>query len=201
MKWTPHVVQRRSKATDEAHCTCCCVTGKVFVVLQDRVHECVVNHTRFGQWYVSNNQLAVFRSDIHRPSQQMQTKFWLQVSWQKYLRLCYSVRALSHIRSFPWKHARLLHLGFVTTRKSMKRLLQQRNVYLRTGAMPEIICELALECLCLPTGAYLRSGAGRLSAKWRHARSIFVSLAIWGANRASRLEQDLLCDTHSAFIL
>ena len=65
-------MQRRSKATDEAHCTCCCVTGKVFVVLQDRVHECVVNHTRFGQWYVSNNQLALFRSDIHRPSQVVQ---------------------------------------------------------------------------------------------------------------------------------
>ena len=65
-------MQRRSKATDEAHCTCCCVTGKVFVVLQDRVHECVVNHTRFGQWYVSNNQLALFCSDIHRPSQVVQ---------------------------------------------------------------------------------------------------------------------------------
>ena len=40
--------------------------------LQDRVHECVVNHTRFGQWYVSNNQLTLFCSDIHRPSQGVQ---------------------------------------------------------------------------------------------------------------------------------
>ena len=43
-----------------------------FVVLQDRVHGCVVNHPRFGQWYVSNNQLALFRSDIPRSSQVVQ---------------------------------------------------------------------------------------------------------------------------------
>ena len=160
---------------------------------QDRVHECVVNHTRFGQWYVSNNQLALFRSDIHRPSQVVQDEVianadQIPVSGE-----------LAEMLENGDDDLTLNNMTFCESSVSIsERLVEACEIAssrLRNDKEVDEALASAKKCFSAT------SQVGRLSANWRYAGSIFVSEATWGANRASRLEQDLLCDTHSAFIL